>query len=214
MPEDKEKKNERKLKIKSPKVGMPKVSGKRGWRGFAIYAILGIILFGFLSVTATPPEKFLNQEPISKVISDIKNKKVQSVEIDGDRITVKPKKGEIYASRKEDNQSLFIALQAANVDPISANIEVKDHSFSQAWVGILTTLLPIGLMVVFFFFIFRQAREGAASVFSFGRSRAKQFTRDMPKTTFKDVAGVDEAKQELEEVVDFLKHPEKYKALG
>ena len=214
MPEDKEKKNERKLKIKSPKVGMPKVSGKRGWRGFAIYAILGIILFGFLSVTATPPEKFLNQEPISKVISDIKNKKVQSVEIDGDRITVKPKKGEIYASRKEDNQSLFIALQAANVDPISANIEVKDHSFSQAWVGILTTLLPIGLMVVFFFFIFRQAREGASSVFSFGQSRAKQFTRDMPKTTFKDVAGVDEAKQELEEVVDFLKHPEKYKALG
>ena len=79
---------------------------------------------------------------------------------------------------------------------------------------ILTTFLPLGIIILFFFFIFRQAREGASSVFSFGQSRAKQFSSDMPKVTFADVAGVDEAKQELQEVVDFLKHPQKYKAIG
>src|SRR3990172_1667951 len=63
-------------------------------------------------------------------------------------------------------------------------------------------------------YIFRQAREGASSVFSFGQSKAKQFSSALQKTTFNDVAGVDEAKQELQEVVDFLKHPKKYSAVG
>lgn len=191
-----------------------KVRGKSSWRGFLIYAVLGILLFGFLALTAAPVDRFLPQEPISKVISDIKDNKVESIEIDGDKILVKTKEDQIYGSRKEDNQSFFLALEASKVDPSTANIVVKDRSFSQAWVAILTTLLPIGLMLFFFFMIFRQAREGASSVFSFGQSRAKQFTKDLPQTTFKDVAGVDEAKQELQEVVDFLKHPEKYKAVG
>jgi cell division protease FtsH len=124
------------------------------------------------------------------------------------------KDGKIYTSRKEEGQSLFNAFEAAGVDPTQASISVKDRTFSQAWITILTTFLPLGLMILFFFFIFRQAREGASSVFSFGQSRAKQFTRDMPKITFADVAGVDEAKQELQEIVDFLKHPEKYRAIG
>ncbi|MBI3342027.1 ATP-dependent zinc metalloprotease FtsH [Candidatus Curtissbacteria bacterium] len=193
---------------------MPKVRGKSSWRSFIIYAVLGLLLFGFLAFTAAPVDRFLPQEPLSKVITDIKDNKVDSIEIDGDKLQVKTKENQVYGSRKEDNQSFFAALEASKVDPSTTNIVVKDRSLSQAWVAILTTLLPIGLMVLFFFFIFRQAREGASSVFSFGQSRAKQFTKDMPQITFKDVAGVDEAKQELQEVVDFLKHPEKYKAVG
>jgi len=69
-------------------------------------------------------------------------------------------------------------------------------------------------MVGFFYFIFRQARGAQESVFSFGQSKAKIFNKDKPKISFKDVAGVDEAKQELREVVDFLKNPGKYKAMG
>lgn len=195
-----------------PKV--PKQLKKTTWRSFIIYAILGFLLFAFLAFTTNPVDKLTPQEPISRVIIDIRDNKAESVEIDGDKISITLKDGQTYLARKEEDQSLFDALAAAKVDPTSTKITVKDRTFSQAWIGLLTTFLPLALMIVFFLFIFRQAREGASSVFSFGQSRAKQFNRDMPKTTFKDVAGVDEAKQELQEVVDFLKHPEKYRAVG
>ena len=78
----------------------------------------------------------------------------------------------------------------------------------------MATLLPLGLMVLFFFFIFRQARGAQDSIFSFGQSRAKLFAKGKQPVTFNDVAGVEEAKRELEEIVDFLKHPGKYRRLG
>lgn len=197
-----------------PKVPMPKIAQKSSWRGFAIYVILGLLFFAFLAFTSDPTSRFLPIEPISRVIGDVKDNKVEVIEIDGDKISVKLNDGQTYVSRKEEGQSLYQALEAAKVDPTQTTIAVKDRTFSQAWITILTTFLPLLLMILFFFFIFRQAREGASSVFSFGQSRAKQFTRDMPKVTFADVAGVDEAKQELQEVVDFLKHPEKYRKIG
>lgn len=195
-------------------VPIPKIDGKSSWRGFVIYAVLGLILFAFLVLTSNPGARFLPVEPLSRVITDIKDNKIESIEVDGDKLAVKLRDGGGYLSRKEENQSLFAALEAAKVDPTQTTISVRDRTFSQAWVTILTTFLPLALMILFFFFIFRQAREGASSVFSFGQSRAKQFSRDMPKITFVDVAGVDEAKQELQEVVDFLKHPEKYRSIG
>ena len=198
----------------SPRVPMPKVGGKSSWRGFAIYAFLGTLFFVFLIMTSSPADRLLPTEPLSTVINDVRDNKIDQIGVDGDKLTVRLKAGGEYISRKEESQSLFAAFEAAKVDPTSAKIVVRDRTFSQAWGSILTTFLPLGLMVIFFFFIFRQAREGASSVFSFGQSRAKQFSKDMPKITFSDVAGVDEAKQELQEVVDFLKHAEKYRALG
>ncbi len=197
-----------------PKMKIIKMRKSSSWRGFLIYAVLGIIIFAFFALTANPTNKFNEVKPISTVISDIKDSKVKSIEIDGNKLNVTLHEGQTYSSRKEDNQSFFTALQAAQVDPSKVGIEVKDTTLSQAWITILTTFLPLGIIIIFFFLIFRQAREGASSVFSFGQSRAKQFSSDMPKVTFADVAGVDEAKQELQEVVDFLKHPEKYRAIG
>lgn len=198
------------------RVQLPKVKGKNSWRSFIIYAVLAAVFFSFLAFTSGPVERFLPQEPLSRVISDVKEGKVSTVEIDGDRLNVKLKEGEPYSSRKEEGQSLDRAFDLAGVkfDPAQTTIIVRDRTFSQAWIGFLTTFLPLILMVIFFFFIFRQAREGASSIFSFGQSKAKQFSKDMPKTTFADVAGVNEAKQELQEIVDFLKHPEKYRAVG
>ena len=197
-----------------PKVKLPKMDKKSGWRGFAIYAVLGILLFMFFAATSSQNVNFSPTEPISKVILDIREDKIEKIEIDGDKINVDVKEGDSYTSRKEEGQSFYETLRAAGVDPSNAQINVRDRTFSQAWVTILTTFLPLAIIILFFFFIFRQAREGASSVFSFGQSRARQFTSDMPKVTFADVAGVDEAKQELQEVVDFLKHPQKYRAVG
>ena len=197
-----------------PKMQMPKMGAKSSWRGFVIYAILGVLLFAFLTLTTNPAGRFAQEKPISEVISDIKADRVEKIEVDGDKLNVDLKDNGQYIARKEEGQSFFSALEAAQVDPTKTIITVKDRTFSQIWVTILTTFLPLILIAAFFFFIFRQAREGASSIFSFGQSRARQFTRDMSKVTFKDVAGVDEAKQELQEVVDFLKHPEKYRAIG
>ncbi len=197
-----------------PRVNIPKMGKKTSWRGFAIYAVLAILLFVFFAATSNPADRFLPVEPVSVAIGDIKADKVESVIIDGDRIEVKLKDNKVYSSRKEDNQSFFAAMQASGVDPTKVAITVKDRTVSQAWITIITTFLPLVVIIFFFFLIFRQAKEGASSVFSFGQSRAKQFSKDMPKITFKDVAGVDEAKVELMEIVDFLKHSEKYRAIG
>ncbi len=197
-----------------PQVKLPKMNKKSGWRGFLIYAVLGLLLFMFFVATSNPAERLLPVEPISRVINDIKDEKIKSIEIDEDKLNVVLNDESTYISRKEEGQSFFQALEAAQVDLSTVAITVKDTTFSKAWVTILTTFLPLAIIILFFFFIFRQAREGASSVFSFGQSRAKQFSSDMPKVTFKDVAGVDEAEQELTEVVDFLKHPQKYRAIG
>jgi len=197
-----------------PKMKIIKMNKKSSWKGFAIYAVLGLLLFAFFAATAAPTDRLTQEEPLSKVITDIRDNNIKEIEIDGDKLNVMQNDGNKYVSRKEENQSFFEALQASEVNPADTNIKIKDRTFSKAWVTILTTFLPLGLIILFFFFIFRQAREGASNVFSFGQSKAKTFNRAMPKVTFKDVAGVDEAKQELQEVVDFLRHPEKYRNIG
>ncbi len=151
---------------------------------------------------------------LSTVITDVKAGKVEKIEIEDSRLTVKLKAGEQYSSYKEPQESLVKQLEASGVDPKTVEIKVKDLSVGQIWLGLLSNVLPLILMVVFFLFIFRQARGAQDSIFSFGQSKARVWSRDLPKTTFADVAGVDDAKKELEEVVDFLKNPAKYKALG
>lgn len=87
----------------------------------------------------------------------------------------------------------------------------EDQKF---WSNLLVTFLPLLLLLVLMFFLFRNLQGGQKGVFNFGKSRAKLQKGDKPTNTFADVAGVDEAKRELEEVVDFLKNPEKYRKLG
>jgi len=92
---------------------------------------------------------------------------------------------------------------------------VEKPLFSDAvWSMLLTVFLPLGFLVVLWMLFMRQAQAGGNQALSFGRSRAKRLSENVPKVTFDDVAGVDEAKQELEEVVEFLKNPKKFQALG
>src|SRR6202022_4455572 len=86
-----------------------------------------------------------------------------------------------------------------------------DNSF---WLNILITFLPWIFLILIFVFISRRGTQGQQGIFSFGKSRAKLILEDRPSTTFADVAGVDEAKFDLEEVVEFLKTPGKYQRLG
>lgn len=154
------------------------------------------------------------EKPLTTVIADVKEGKVAKIEVEETRLLLTYKNGEKFLSHKEPQESMVKVLEAAGVDPQSVEIKVKDLSAGQVWLSIISNLLPIALTVFFFLFLFRQARGAQDNLFSFGQSRARVWSRDLPKVTFTDVAGVDEAKKELEEVVDFLKNPAKYRALG
>ena len=93
-------------------------------------------------------------------------------------------------------------------------IKVKLHNTSNWWIHILTALLPFLLIVAFGIFFMRQMQMGSNKALSFGKSRARLFTESAPKVTFADVAGCDEAKEELQEVIEFLKDPQKFQKLG
>src|SRR3989344_5266061 len=156
----------------------------------------------------------LVEKPLSTVIADVKDGKVTTIDVEESRLTVSYKDGTKFISHKEPQESLYKLLESAGVASNTVEIKVKDLSMAQIWMGIIGNVLPLVLTVVFFLFLFRQARGAQDSVFSFGQSRARVVSKDLPKVNFADVAGVDEAKKELEEVVDFLKNPAKYRALG
>jgi len=174
-----------------------------------VIAIVASFFFSFQGETTEGEEI-----PLSQAISDIREGKIKEVEIVDDQLNLKYEEDKILTSRKEPGASLTEILQREGIKPEEAEIKIRDTSLSKAWIEILATLLPLGLMVVFFFFIFRQARGAQDSIFSFGRSRARLFAKGRQAVTFDDVAGIEEAKKEMEEVVDFLKHPGKYRRLG
>ncbi len=115
---------------------------------------------------------------------------------------------------KNENTSLIDLFQYLGISPEDVVIEYEDQSSGRFWFDLLVNVLPIGLMLFFIFFIIRQARGAQDGIMGFGRSKAKLFSKGKQDVKFDDVGGVKEAKQELEEVVDFLKHPKKYHKLG
>jgi cell division protease FtsH len=106
-----------------------------------------------------------------------------------------------------DDPSLLEKLQAKNV-------QINAEAPSTNWSGIILTSLPWIILIVFWLFMLRQMQGGPKGLFSFGKSRAKLSAGDRPKVTFQDVAGADEAKQELQEIIEFLKDPAKFQRLG
>ncbi len=209
--------------MKLPKTKLPafpaKKNGKNNrmnsvFKTIGIYVLIGLAVMLFMNGISGSGSNG-DEVALSQVINEIKEEKVEKVSLEGEKVLIDYKDSDKTAvSRKEAGESIYRIFESAGVDPAKVNIEVKDMSWQQNWIAILGTVLPILIMVGFFFLIFRQAKDGAQGIFSFGQSRARLFTKDQPQIKFTDVAGVDEAKKELEEVVDFLKNPGKYKEIG
>ena len=120
--------------------------------------------------------------------------------------------GKQYSVGYPDTYAPTLINQAKrDVSPQNFNVQSKSSS---AWLSLLTYLLPVVLFIAFWFFLMNQVQGGGSKVMSFGKSRAKRMSVDSPKITFRDVAGVDEAVEELHEIKEFLENPKKFQALG
>jgi cell division protease FtsH len=184
--------------------------------------IFYLILFATIIILVV--YSFQNAAPqdsvsINKVAGDIQAGLVSRVVQDDSRLRVIYRDAKELTSYKEPETTLVEQLKQLGVTTEQlayekVMIEVKPPS---AWLGIITALgyiLPFILLGGVFWFIFRQAQGSNNAAMSFGKSRARMFTGDQPTVTFEDVAGADESKEELKEVVEFLREPEKFISLG
>ena len=181
-----------------------------------LFIIFFSILFLFYAYNSFTKEykKVIPNKSLGQIVKEVKNGQIEKIEVIDNKLLIYYKNGKMASSYKEPGDSLIKILHDFGVNPLKVNIVVKDTQTSSGIIVALSNILPAILMIAFFIFIFKQAKGAQDNVFSFGRSKAKRFKKGTSKISFKDVAGVDEAKEELEEIVDFLKNPQKYQKVG
>ncbi len=182
------------------------------WNKGLLYIFIALLFLPFIFSLAGGGEK--EQISLSQLVQDVRDDKVKRIEVTGNDLAITYDDDTQKVTRKEDNQELVSVFETANIDLSATDIEVTRVSGWNILWDVLLTILPILIMVGVFFFIFRQARGAQDGIMGIGRSKAKLFVKGKQNTSFKDVGGMDEAKRELEEIVDFLRDPRKYKKVG
>ena len=193
------------------------MSSSRGRNSIVLVILLLIIVVLVIQFRAGAPQPqrlFFNE-----LADQIRTGDVARVIVDDNDLEVVFRDGTSAFSRKEPTKTAIEQLLDLGVTPeqLSASQvewEIKQPSDFNQIITLVTYLLPGLLVVGLIFFMLRQAQGSNNQALSFGKSRARMFTGDQPTVTFEDVAGVDEAKEELQEIVEFLKEPEKFIALG
>ena len=166
--------------------------------------IIIIVLYSLLQPTST-----IEKVQFSEFLNQVERGEVIDVVITGNQIEGKYSDGRDFKSVVTDKFDGLVGILREN----KVNIDVKDTT-RNPWFSYLFTWFPIIILILFWVFFMRQMQSGGNKALSFGKSRAKLFSGVQKKITFKDVAGVKEAKEELQEIIEFLKDPQKFQKLG
>ncbi|HEV2713249.1 MAG TPA: ATP-dependent zinc metalloprotease FtsH, partial [Gaiellaceae bacterium] len=187
----------------------------------ALFPLIVIVLLVYLA-----SQTLMNEKPKTKVTYSALQQRVQTDPRSIDGIVANPSKQELKVQFKptggeEKGETIKVAYPSPeSLNDFEKLMRDKGVSFDSKsvggspWWSLLTSLLPFVLLFGFWIFLMNQVQGGGSKVMSFGKSRAKRMTPDSPKIGFKDVAGVDEAVEELHEIKEFLENPKKFQALG
>ncbi len=189
-------------------------------QSYVIYLLLLIAIIAMLVYNFGSSSNSQGVMGLNEVAAAIQKGTIARISIEDDtHLTIVMKDGSSLTSTKESSATLIqqliqLGVSPDQISPDKLSIEIKPPS---PWINIISILgyvLPFLLLGAAFFFIFRQAQGSNNAAMSFGKSRARMFSGDQPTVTFDDVAGIDESKEELKEVVEFLREPQKFIALG
>ncbi len=183
-----------------------RINWKRSLIFYIAIIAAAVILFTVILPSGQEPEEIL----LSEAITMSQNGKIRKIVIDNETLNITGIDDTEYVTYKESFTSIY-EIEGLNLENIE--IDVKG-SGGIDWGALFINILPFLFLGALLFFIFSQARGANSQAMSFGRSKARMFNANTPTVTFNDVAGVEEAKQELQEVVDFLRSREKFQALG
>jgi cell division protease FtsH len=188
---------------------------KRKWNNIVRLGLFwAILVFSVLTIIAvTTPGDNLKSVPISDVIKRANEGKVSKIEIQGNDLKVTPKGEDKPTEKSVKEAGSSITEQGLDQNKTEVTIVPPSETGNTIW-NLAIIIIPVLIIVAFFMFMMRQAQGQNNQAMGFGKSKAKLYGIDKEKVVFDDIAGNDSAKQDLEEVVDFLKHPKKYETLG
>ena len=190
---------------------------KKLTKNIGVYLIIFALVIAMVWFYTNGTPKDEKEIKISTMIEYLQDKKVESVQVEDTKVTARLQTGKTvyaYVDSAVGLSYVYDSYIMPMVDKHEIKLESPEPKKESIFVTLLPTFIMIAIMIVFFILIMNQSGGGGKAM-SFGKSRAKlQKDSDLKKITFKDVAGLKEEKEELEEIVDFLKHPAKYNSLG